>query len=144
MTEFNEDAVDDAVADVAAPEPAETKEETVEQVAVEEVKAVRKSKKVAVPGAAVSGGATDDVHLDRCVFKNLHARKSLTVHHLQRRLAELGYDSALTDRDGWYGDITRDAVASWQRDNNVDGDGTMTADTFSRIFADDPNVVVHV
>jgi peptidoglycan hydrolase-like protein with peptidoglycan-binding domain len=143
MTEINEDAVADAVAEVAAPEPTEITEEAAVEVAVEEVKAVRK-KKVAVPNAAVSGGATDDVYLDRCVFKNLHARKSLTVHHLQRRLAELGYSEALTDKDGWYGDVTRDAVAAWQRDSGVEGDGTMTADTFRQIFADDPNVVVHV
>jgi peptidoglycan hydrolase-like protein with peptidoglycan-binding domain len=130
------------------PEPALV-EDTNElaQVIDAEVKLARKSKvkaaEAAVAGAAVvSGGMYDDVSLDRCVFKNIYAKKSLTVHHLQRRLSELGYSDALTDRDGWYGDITRDAVASWQSDNNIEGDGTMTAETFKKIFDGDINVNV--
>jgi|LakMenEpi03Aug12_release.lakeMendotaPanAssembly.Ray.scaffolds.fasta_scaffold344920_3 hypothetical protein len=109
-----------------------------------EVKLVRKSKVKAVEAGAavVSGGMYDDVSLDRCVFMNVYNRKSLTVHHLQRRLSELGYSDVLTDKDGWYGDITRDAVASWQSDNNLEGDGTMTAETFKKIFDGDTNVNV--
>jgi peptidoglycan hydrolase-like protein with peptidoglycan-binding domain len=127
------------------PEPALV-EDTNElaQVIDAEVKLARKSKvKAAEVGAAVvSGGMYDDVSLDRCVFMNVYNRKSLTVHHLQRRLSELGYSDVLTDKDGWYGDITRDAVASWQSDNNLEGDGTMTAETFKKIFDGDTNVNV--
>lgn len=118
-------------------------EEVAAEVEVKEVK--KKLKQVrAEPGpAVVSGGVTDDVYLDRCVFKNLYARKSLTVHHLQRRLAELGYTEVLTDKDGWYGDITRDAVTAWQTDNNTDATGIIDAATFLGIFKDDINVTAH-
>ena len=118
----------------------------VAEVIDDEVKAVRKSRaKVVEPGpAVVSGGLSDDVFLERCVFMNVFNRKSLTVHHLQRRLNELGYTEALTDKDGWYGEVTRDAVAAWQRDNNIEGDGTMTAGTFTAIFEGDVNVNVRV
>ena len=72
----------------------------------------------------------------------MYARKSLTVHHLQRRLAELGYGDAAADRDGWYGDLTKAAVESFQGDNKLEATGIIDADTFKRIFAGDPNVLV--
>jgi hypothetical protein len=92
-------------------------------------------------GPAVVGlGEVDDVSLSSCVYKNLYARKSLTVHHLQRRLAELGYTDANRDKDGYYGDPTRFAVAKFQAANDIKGDGMVDADTFSLIFKGDPNV----
>lgn len=90
--------------------------------------------------AVVSDGLVDDVALAACVYKNLHARKSLTVHHLQRRLEELGYAEAGMDKDGYYGDLTKFAVASYQRDNKLEGDGLVDAETFLAIFKGDPNV----
>jgi hypothetical protein len=94
-------------------------------------------------GPAVVGfGVFDEVFLDKCIYKNVYNRKSLTVHHLQRRLYELGYIVALKDKDGYYGDLTRSAVAQLQTDRNLAGDGLMTAETFELIFANDPNVKV--
>jgi peptidoglycan hydrolase-like protein with peptidoglycan-binding domain len=93
-------------------------------------------------GAVVSGGSTDPVKLSACVVKNQFARKSLSVHHVQRRLSELGYREAGTDKDGWYGDSTVLAVRQYQADNSIDGDGTMNAATLESIFADDINVTV--
>lgn len=94
-------------------------------------------------GPAVVGlGEVDDVSLSSCVYKNVYARKSLTVHHLQRRLVELGYTDANRDRDGYYGDLTRFAIAKFQAANGIDGDGMIDADTFSLIFKGDPNVRV--
>jgi hypothetical protein len=94
-------------------------------------------------GPAVVGfGVFDEVFLDKCVYKNVHNRKSLTVHHLQRRLYELGYIIALKDKDGYYGDLTRSAVAHFQTDRNLAGDGLMTAESFQLIFANDYNVKV--
>ena len=93
-------------------------------------------------GVVVTGGATDPVYLDKCVFKNTGARKSLSVHHLQRRLVELGYHNALGDADGWYGDDTRACVHAFQKDNNIDGDGIMDATTLEALFARDPHVTV--
>ena len=93
-------------------------------------------------GQAVSGSDTDEVRLSLIVFKNPAARKSLSVHHLQRRLAELGYRDAGTDKDGWYGDLTLKAVAEYQRDNGLAGDGAVNMPTLEHLFADDSNVTV--
>jgi len=92
----------------------------------------------------VGTGDQDEVHLDKCVYKNMYARKSLTVHHLQRRLADLGYGEASSDKDGWYGDSTMEAVKAFQGDNRLEATGVMDADTFRRIFKGDPNVKVVV
>lgn len=94
-------------------------------------------------GPAVVGlGVVDEVFLDKCIYKNIHNRKSLTIHHLQRRLYELGYIVALKDKDGYYGDLTREAVSQFQTDRGLVGDGFMTAESFELIFANDPNVKV--
>jgi peptidoglycan hydrolase-like protein with peptidoglycan-binding domain len=92
--------------------------------------------------AVVGNGETDDVILSKCVYKNAYARKSLTVHHVQRRLVELGYRDAGTDKDGWYGDLTKKAVSELQADLGIEGDGTMDAETFAAIFSGDHNVTV--
>jgi hypothetical protein len=92
----------------------------------------------------VGTGDQDEVYLDKCVYKNMYARKSLTVHHLQRRLAELGYGEASSDKDGWYGDLTMESVKAYQGDNSLEATGVMDADTFKRIFKGDPNVKVVV
>jgi peptidoglycan hydrolase-like protein with peptidoglycan-binding domain len=94
--------------------------------------------------AVVGTGERDDVLLSRCVFKSKVTRKSLSVHHLQRRLAELGYPDAGTDKDGWYGDLTRLAVSQFQTDRNLDGDGLVDAATLAAIFDGDQNVTVVV
>ena len=91
-------------------------------------------------GQAVSGGDVDDVSLSRIVFKNQFARKSLSVHHMQRRLAELGYPDAYTDKDGWYGELTMRAVAAFQADEGLAGDGIADYATLEALFYDDPNV----
>ena len=94
------------------------------------------------PGQAVSGNNKDEVLLSACVFKNALLKKSLSVHHVQRRLSELGYAEAYADKDGWYGDLTKSAVRAFQKDEKLSGDGTITAETLKKLFSDDPNVVV--
>jgi peptidoglycan hydrolase-like protein with peptidoglycan-binding domain len=89
-------------------------------------------------------GDKDEVVLAQCVYKNMYARKSLTVHHLQRRLTELGYGDASADLDGWYGDLTKESVRQYQGDSNLEATGVMDADTFKGIFKGDPNVMVVV
>ena len=92
-------------------------------------------------GPAVVGlGEVDDVYLSSCVFKNLHSKKSLTVHHMQRRLTDLGYVEAARDRDGYYGDLTKYAIAKFQEANDISGDGSIDSETFQLIFKGDPNV----
>jgi hypothetical protein len=92
--------------------------------------------------AVVGTGERDDVLLSRCEFKSKATRKSLSVHHLQRRLTELGYPDAATDKDGWYSDLTRLAVAQFQADRKLDGDGLVNAATLIAIFDGDQNVNV--
>jgi peptidoglycan hydrolase-like protein with peptidoglycan-binding domain len=98
----------------------------------------------ATPYAVIGSGDTDDVFLSKCIYKNVYARKSLTIHHLQRRLTELGYKHADSDKDGWYGDLTREAVADFQTDSGIEGSGEMNAGTFAAIFDGDINVTVHL
>jgi hypothetical protein len=100
------------------------------------------SKPAAEATHVVGDGDYDQVFFKQCVYKNMYARKSLTVHHLQRRLGELGYGDATADRDGWYGDLTMESVKAFQGDNKLEANGIMDATTFERIFAGDPNVKV--
>lgn len=94
--------------------------------------------------AVVGNERTDEVRLDACIYKNIHSRKSLTIHHLQRRLAELGYTQASQDKDGWYGDLTRISVANFQDDKGLDSTGIVDAATFLAIFDGDVNVTAIV
>lgn len=123
----------EAEAPVADPEPEP-----------EPVKPKRKTEDVVVPAAdhVVGNGDVDEVFLKQCVYKNPYARKSLTVHHVQRRLGELGYSDATADRDGWYGDLTVAAVKAFQADKGFEATGKMDADTFTKLFAGDHNVRV--
>ena len=105
-------------------------------------KAKKSGRQPSLPGATVSGNAVDQVLLSSCVFKNRFARKSLSIHHIQRRLAELGYPDAASDRDGWYGDLTAAAVAVFQADEGLEATGTIDMTTLNALFHDDPNVVV--
>lgn len=101
-----------------------------------------KKREPSAPGQAVSGKEKDEVLLSACVFKNTLLKKSLSVHHVQRRLNELGYSEAYADKDGWYGDLTKSAVRAFQKDEKLAGDGNITAETLRKLFSDDPNVVV--
>lgn len=120
--------------------PAEEVEVEVE--AVEEVAPKKSAAPAAAPHAVIGTGDTDNVYLSKCIFKNMYAKKSLTVHHVQRRLVELGYTEADADKDGWYGDLTKNAVAELQAYLGIEGDGTMDAETFAAIFDGDHNVTV--
>lgn len=93
-------------------------------------------------GIVVSGNDFDEVRLDMCVYKNPASRKSLSVHHLQRRLFELGYREAGTDKDGWYGDSTKLAVEAFQAANNLAVTGAVDAGMLEMIFADEPFINV--
>lgn len=92
------------------------------------------------PVNIASGKAADDVLLANCIYKNKFARKSLTVHHLQRRLNELGYKDAYSDKDGWFGDLTRLSIEAFQKDRGLKVTGDVDADTFTKIFEGDPHV----
>jgi len=113
-----------------------TPEPTPEPVVVEQLKASHQV------SHAVSGEDVDDVILANCIYKNVYARKSLTVHHLQRRLIELGYKDADADKDGWLGDETVASIKHFQADKGMDVTGSVDADTFTKIFEGDVHVNV--
>lgn len=117
---------------VEEPMPEPMPEPTPEPVAAQQPKASQ----------AVSGEDVDDVLLANCVYKNVYARKSLTVHHLQRRLIELGYKDADADKDGWLGDETVASIKKFQADKGMDVTGSVDADTFTKIFEGDVHVRV--
>ena len=102
---------------IAVPEPQPISEPVVETPAP----AAKKN-----PVNIASGNNADDIYLANCVYKNKFARKSLTVHHLQRRLNELGYKDAYSDKDGWLGDLTRLAIESFQKDKGLNADRKST------------------
>lgn len=94
-------------------------------------------------GAFVVGnGVVDEVSASKIIFKNELARKSLSVHHLQRRLNELGYTEAYKDKDGYFGDRTRQALARFQSDKKMTANGQVDIDTLKVLFAGDANVVI--
>jgi uncharacterized protein (DUF1499 family) len=103
---------------------------------------IEKSKPVPAGPAVVSNKEVDDVHLDKIIYKNLYARKSLSVHHLQRRLFELGYAEAHKDKDGYYGDYTKSAILRFQLENKLEANGMVDAKTLTLLFTGDPNVNV--
>ena len=90
----------------------------------------------------IGTGDADDVYLAKCVYKNIYERKSLTIHHLQRRLEELGYNDVVGDKDGWLGELTMIAIEKFQQDKGLASTGTVDADTFRQIFEGDSNVNV--
>jgi peptidoglycan hydrolase-like protein with peptidoglycan-binding domain len=93
-------------------------------------------------GAVVSGAERDNVSLALCIVKNKFNRKSLSVHHVQRRLAELGYNDAASDKDGWYGDLTVIAVREFQGAVGLEATGLLDMATLDALFHDDANVTV--
>jgi peptidoglycan hydrolase-like protein with peptidoglycan-binding domain len=165
MAEKKTDAVEEIVEEVVVDEP-----ETIEEAVVEEIiepvveeavapAAVVEDPKYAVPvavtredienylptpaGPAVVGtGVGDDVILSSCIYKNDANRRSLTVYHVQRKLIELELLQDGSVKAGYYGDLTKQAVAVFQANNNIVGDGLMNAETFTALFDGDPNVKV--
>jgi peptidoglycan hydrolase-like protein with peptidoglycan-binding domain len=125
-------------APVAVPEPAPV---AVEKPA-EEPKPVPAANPAVPARHVVTAAKADPVHLSACVYLNKYNKKSLTVHHLQRRLVELGYNDAVGDKDGWYGELTHKSVADYQKANRLEATGLMDAKTFAAIFNGDSNVEV--
>lgn len=123
----------------AKPEPAKAKYAAPVAVTLDDIE---NSKPTPAGPAVVSNKDVDDVVLANIIYKNLYARKSLSVHHLQRRLSELGYVDAVKDKDGYYGDHTKSAVAKFQTENKLEGEGMVNARTLLILFTGDPNVNV--
>jgi hypothetical protein len=127
--------------EVEEPKPVAVEEPKPEPVVIPEVKPIPVIAKPAEKHV-VGNGDADDVYLAKCVYKNIYERKSLTIHHLQRRLEELGYKDVIGDRDGWLGELTMISVEKFQQDKGLAATGKVDADTFRKIFEGDTNVNV--
>lgn len=138
-----------------APVEVEEVEEVAEVVEPEPVPTPKKSKPEPKPApstssvppttyAVVGGKKTDDVMLSRAIYKNIKQRRSLTVHHIQRRLVEWGFKEAHIDQDGFYGDRTKKSVALFQESLGLEATGLMNAETMTRLFEGDTNVTLHL
>lgn len=92
--------------------------------------------------AVVGNADTDPVYLSKIVYRNIASKKSLSVHHVQRRLNDLGYTDAYADKDGYYGDLTKSAIESFQKDHDLLVTGIVDEGTLAAIFDGDPNVSV--
>jgi hypothetical protein len=103
--------------------------------------------KPTIPGttyAVVSGEDQDKVYLSKATYKNLLRKRSLTIHHIQRRLKEWGFFDAYADTDGFYGDFTKKSVTEFQEKLGLEVSGLMDAETLTRLFEGDTNVLVHL
>lgn len=142
----------EVVEEVAAPveEPTVVVEEIVpvaepEPIVVPEPVVVPTPVPVKAAANAAVTGQVDNVFLSKCVYENKFERKSLTIHHLQRRLEELGYRDAASDRDGWMGSLTLRSINKFQQDNGLAvTDKSIDADTFKMIFSGDHNVNINL
>lgn len=126
------------------PKPTPEDEVVVEDELIELVEDVEEPEQEPAPVVAAPAVDVDIVRLSKCKYKNAAARKSLSVHHLQRRLNELGYADAWADKDGWYGDLTKLSVLKFQADAGLEPvePGIVDADTLQSLFVGDPTVAV--
>lgn len=85
-------------------------------------------------------GETDTIKLSSIKYKNMFAKRTLSVLHLQRRLEELGYPSG--DNGGYLGDPTVQAIKDYQSDEGLPATGEVDIETYKSVFKDDPNVVL--
>lgn len=68
------------------------------------------------------------------------SNKSLTIYHVQRRIAELGFTEGLADPGGRNGELTQYAVKQWQKSVKAQETGILTRKQFEAIFENDPSV----
>jgi hypothetical protein len=144
LTDVEEVEAEPAVASVVPEPPRPRDKPIVIPIAVDINKVYDALPEPAGP-AVVGMGEVDDIHLSSCIFKNTRSRKSLTVHHMQRRLVELGYAEAGFDPDGYFGETTLLAITRFQSENKkLEQTGSLDEATFKAIFKGDPNVRVNV
>lgn len=96
----------------------------------------------AAPAVVSRNKSYDLVKLSAIVYKNPVSKRSISVWHLQRRLAEWGHIGGLADRSGWYGDKTKNAVLEFQTALGLKATGIVDAETLTRVFEGDTNVKV--
>lgn len=68
------------------------------------------------------------------------SNKSLTVHHIQRRLAERGYGEVYRDRDGFWRDGTSAALEEFTEKHGLAGKSHV--EVLRALFENDDNVEI--
>lgn len=134
----------------ASPEPVSTdaKEPKQEERAITAAKPAgakpaTKPARKRVKDSVVGAGDTDTVAYSKArPARPTEGRKSLTVLHIQRALAELGFPIGAPT--GRYDNTTRDAVISYQASLGGVATGLLSRDQFSALFEGDPNVTVFI
>lgn len=123
-----------SVNEPVSPEPKEPK-----QTSAKSAGAKPATRKIA-PGQVVGSGETDPIKYSSA--KPSWQRKVLTVLHVQRALAELGFSEASSSPGGTYDALTRSAVSKYQASLGEAETGVLTRDQFAALFEGDPNVDV--
>jgi hypothetical protein len=98
--------------------------------------------KPAGPFVISANAEVDTVKVSAIKFKNLSARRSISVYHTQRRLKELGYAEAGADREGFYAEGTKVAMERFQADKELAVEGMPNLETLEKLFDGDVNVKV--
>lgn len=88
------------------------------------------------PYAVVGGGVQDPV----MVNVDEGSAKSLSVHHIQRRLAERGFGDVYRDRDGFWREGTTDALRAFQEALGLQDADRVTV--LRSLFENDDNVEI--
>ncbi len=128
------------------PEPAPAPQISIVPVPVDIEQVISKLEEEAVkpagPFVISESAEVDTVKVSAIKFKNVAARRSISVYHTQRRLKELGYATAGSDREGFYAEGTLAAMKKFQADNKIEGEGMPDLKTLQKLFKGDPNVKV--
>lgn len=119
-----------------SPEPEEPK-----QTSAKSAGAKPATREIA-PGQVVGSGDTDTIRYSSAKPSSL--KKVLTVLHVQRALAELGFSEAESAPGGQYEALTTSAVRKFQASRDEDETGLLTRDQFAYLFEGDPNVTVEM
>ena len=113
-----------------------------EDLEVEKTTPVERRPRPRKPWAVYSGGKVDDVHASKIIYENRKAKNSLSVLQMQRALTEAGFPQTLSDRGGYFGPGTLDALDAYRSSVDLPAD-TDLYDILVLLFKDDPNVALH-
>ncbi len=88
--------------------------------------------------AVVGKGVQDPVHISKL---GIDGGKSLSVHHVQRRLAERGYGEVYRDRDGFWREGTEESFTAFRKDAGLPDDAELRR-VLDELFDNDGNVEI--
>lgn len=135
-TEHSVEAAEPATAKTVSSEPKEPKATSAKS------SGAKPAARIIAPGQVVGSGDTDTIRYSSA--KPSAKKRVLSVLHVQRALAELGYAEAASAPGGHYETLTRNAVIKYQISRGDAQTGVLTRAQFTDLFEGDPNVTVEV